>query len=75
MYQRTVTARPRLSREGFVPAGPKKRVDKRTMLIPKTSCPSDHLPTLMDFSEVVCSPERRALREFVETRWCRRATT
>ncbi len=58
---------PRLSREGWVPAAPEKRVNKRAMLIPKTGHPSDHLPTLMDFSEVLCPPERRALREIVET--------
>ncbi len=27
---------PRLAREGWVPAGPDKRVNKRAMLIPKT---------------------------------------
>ncbi len=37
------------------------------MLIPKTGQPSDHLPTLMDFSEAICPPERRALREIIET--------
>jgi hypothetical protein len=37
------------------------------MLIPKTGRPEDHIPTLMDFSEVLCPPERRALREIVET--------
>ncbi len=58
---------PRLAREGWVPAGPDKRVNKGAMLIPKTGNPSDHLPTLMDFSEVICPPERRALREIVQT--------
>ncbi len=57
----------RLAREGWVPAGPEKRVNKRHMLIPKTGRPDDHIPTLMDFSEVICPPERRALREIVET--------
>ncbi len=61
------SALPRIAREGWVPAGRDKRVNKRAMLIPKTSNPSDHLPTLMDFSEVICPPERRALREIVET--------
>ena len=61
------TAPPRLSREGFVPAGPERRVNKRHMLIPKTGNPSDHLPTLMDFPEAICPPERRALREIIET--------
>ncbi len=67
MYRRDVEAPPRLSREGWIPAGPEKRVNKRAMLIPKTGKPSDHLPTLMDFSEAICPPERRALREIVET--------
>ncbi len=61
------TALPRLGREGFVPAAPEKRVNKRAMLIPKAGHPSDHIPTLMDFSEAICPPERRALREIVET--------
>ena len=65
--RRTESPQPRLAREGWIPAGPEKRVDKRHMLIPKTGCPEDHLPTLMDFSEVLCPPERRALREIVET--------
>ncbi len=64
---RRPAAFPRLAREGWVPATPKKRVSKCAMLIPKTGNPSDHLPTLMDFSEVICPPERRALREIVET--------
>ena len=67
MYQRNVSAPPRLAREGWIPAAPDKRVNKRAMLIPKTGQPSDHLPTLMDFSEAICPPERRALREIVET--------
>ena len=50
-----------------MPAGNGKGVSKRHMLIPKTGQPSDHLPTLMDFSEVLCPAERRALREIVET--------
>ena len=61
------TAPPRLARQGWVPAAPEKRVNKRAMLIPKTGQYSDHLPTLMDFSEAICPPERRALREIVET--------
>ena len=64
---RRETVLPRLAREGFVPAAPEKRVSKRAMLIPKTGHPSDHIPTLMDFSEVICPPERRALREIIET--------
>ena len=64
---RRETALPRLAREGWVPAGPEKRVNKRAMLIPKTGHVTDHITTLMDFSEVLCPPERRALREIVET--------
>ena len=37
------------------------------MLIPKTGLTNAIIPTLMDFSEVICPPERRALREIVET--------
>ncbi len=37
------------------------------MLIPKTGHVTDHIPTLMDFSEVICPAERRALREIIET--------
>ncbi len=61
------SALPRIAREGWVPAGPDKRVNKTAMLIPKTGQPSDHIPTLMDFSEVICPAERRALREIIET--------
>ena len=50
-----------------MPAGPEKRVNKLAMLIPKTGHVTDHITTLMDFSEVLCPPERRALREIVET--------
>ncbi len=64
---RRQTALPRISREGWIPAGPEKRVNKRAMLIPKTGDVTAHIPTLMDFSEVICPPERRALREIVET--------
>ncbi len=67
MYRRDVEAPPRLAREGFVPAGPEKRVNKRHMLIPKTGLTNATIPTLMDFSEVLCPPERRALREIIET--------
>ena len=61
------TALPRIAREGFVPAGPEKRTDRRNMLIPKTGDPTEHIPRLFDFSEILCPPERRALREIVET--------
>ncbi len=64
---RRETALPRLAREGWVPAAPEKRVNKRAMLIPKTGLTNATIPTLMDFSEVLCPPERRALREIVET--------
>ncbi len=37
------------------------------MLIPKTGDPTEHIPRLFDFSEVICPAERRALREIVET--------
>ncbi len=67
MYRRTEPTPPRLAREGFVPAGPDKRVNKRAMLIPKTGLTNATIPRLMDFSEVICPPERRALREIVET--------
>ncbi len=60
-------APPRLAREGFIPAGPDKRVNKRAMLIPKTGLTNATITTLMDFSEVICPPERRALREIIET--------
>ena len=64
---RPMSAPPRLAREGWVPAGNGKGVSKHAMLIPKKGHPSDHLPTLMDFSEVICPAERRALRKIVET--------
>ena len=64
---RRETALPRISREGWVPAGPEKRVSKRAMLIPKTGFTNAIIPTLMDFSEVLCPAERRALREIIET--------
>ncbi len=67
MYRRDLEAPPRLAREGFVPADPEKRVNKRAMLIPKTGLTNATIPVLMDFSEVICPAERRALREIVET--------
>ncbi len=67
MYQQKVSAQPRLSREGWVPAGPEKRVHKRHMAIPKTGDPTEDIPKLFEFSEILCPPERRALREIVET--------
>ena len=67
MFRRTEPAPPRLAREGWIPAGPDKRVNKRAMLIPKTGLTNATIPTLMDFSEVICPAERRALREIIET--------
>ena len=64
---RRQTALHRLAREGWIPAAPEKRITKRAMLIPKTGDPTEHIPRLFDFSEVICPPERRALREIVET--------
>ncbi len=64
---RRLTALPRMAREGFVPAGPEKRVNKGAMLIPKTGLTNATIPRLMDFSEVICPAERRALREIIET--------
>ncbi len=64
---RRQAALPRISREGWLPAGPEKRVNTRAMLIPKTGLANAAIPVLMDFSEVICPPERRALREIVET--------
>ena len=65
MYQRNVTAPPRLAREGWIPATPEKRPNRRNMLIPKTWRHSDYLPTIMDFSDA--PRERRVLREICET--------
>ncbi len=67
MYQRDVEAPPRLAREGWIAAGPEKRVNKRAMLIPKTVLTKATIPVLMDLSEVICPIERRALRDIVET--------
>ena len=58
MYQRILSAPPRLAREGWIPAGPEKRTNKCAMLIPKTGDPTEHIPRLFDFSEVICPPER-----------------
>ncbi len=67
MYQRNVSAPPRLAREGWTHAGPEKRPNRRNMLLPKTGRRSDYIPVLKDYSEILCPPERRALREIVET--------
>ncbi len=66
MYQRNLSVPPRLAREGFMPASPEKRPNRRNMLLPKTGRRSDHIPKLMDYSTILGPPERRALREIVE---------
>ena len=43
-------------------------------MMPKTGDPYQCIPTLMDFSELICPAERRALREIVETAEVVRAT-
>ncbi len=65
MYQRNLTVPPRLAREGWIPATPEKRPNRRNMLIPKTGRPSDYLPTIMDFSDA--PRENRVLKEICET--------
>ncbi len=50
-----------------MPAAPEKRTNRRNMLIPKTGDRTRDFPRLFDFSVVICPPERRALREIVET--------
>ncbi len=35
--------------------------------MPKTGDPYQHIPTVMDFSELICPAGRRAMREIVET--------
>ncbi len=64
---RLLPAHPRLSREGFVPASPEKRPNRRNMLLPKTGLTNAAIPKLMDYSTILCPAERRALREIVET--------
>ena len=63
--RRTELPRPRLAREGLVPASLEKRVDKRNMLIPKTGHVDDHLPTVRVFSDM--PREKRILDEICET--------
>ncbi len=65
-------ASPRLAREGFVPAGPEKRVSKRAMLIPKTAPRPEFIPALPEaalswLAAKLGPAERRALREIVQT--------
>ncbi len=67
MFTRTEPAPPRLAREGYVPAGPEKRTNRRAMLIPKTGLTNVTTPKLVDYSTIICPAERRALREIVET--------
>ncbi len=65
------SASPRLAHEGFVPAGPKGRTDRRTMLLPKNSPRPEFIPALPAaelswLAGKLGPPERRALREIVE---------
>ncbi len=64
---RLLPAQPRLAREGFMPASPEKRPNRRNMLLPKTGLTNATIPKLVDYSTILCPPERRALREIVET--------
>ena len=50
-----------------MPAGPERRPNRRNMLIPKTGLTNATIPKLIDYSTILCPPERRALREIVET--------
>ncbi len=68
---RRETAPPRISREGWVPAGPEKRVNKRHMLIPKATPRAEFIPALPDdalswLASTLGPPERRAMREIVQ---------
>ncbi len=65
------TAPPRLARQGFVPAGPEKRVSKRAMLTPKTTPRPEFIPALPEHTLIWLAgelgpAERRAMREIVE---------
>ena len=65
------TALPRLAREGFVPAGPEKRVNKRAMLIPKTSPRPEFIPALPEhalswLAGKLGPAERKAMREIAQ---------
>jgi hypothetical protein len=69
---RRQTVLPRLAREGWVPAAPEKRVNKRAMLIPKISPRPEFIPALPEhelswLAGALGPPERRALREIVDT--------
>ncbi len=63
---------PRLAREGFVPAGPDRRVPVKNMLLPKPRERSEFIPAMEGhwlswLAGKLGPPERRALREIVET--------
>ncbi len=62
--QLQLRALPRLSREGFVPAGPTRRV-RSGMLIPKPASDDDTGIKLQCLP--ITATERRALQEIVET--------
>lgn len=71
LYWRPVEALPRLSREGFVPAGPTGRTDRRNMLIPKPASRSEFIPALPAdqlswLAAELGPPERRAMREIAQ---------
>ena len=64
-------ALPRLAREGFVPAGPEKRVSKRAMLAPKTTPRPEFIPALPGealtwLAGGLGPSERRAMREIAQ---------
>ncbi len=68
---RRETALPRISREGWVPAAPEKRVNKRAMLIPKTSPRPEFIPALPEhalswLAGKLGPAERKAMREIVQ---------
>ncbi len=68
---RRLTAHPRIAREGFVPAGPAKRVGKCDMLAPKTTPRPEFVPALPEHALIWLAgelgpAERRAMREIVE---------
>ena len=68
---RSKLAASRLAREGFVPAGPEKRVDKRAMLAPKTTPRPEFIPALPEHALIWLAgelgpAERRAMREIAE---------
>lgn len=63
---------PRLSREGFVPAGPAKKVARTHMLVPKPTDRSHYLPALGEWELIyaltaAAPAEMRALAQIVAT--------